>query len=146
MLCTVLQVPAEKACISKLCKRPGQLPHAGRQYTRDYEGLVDLSQAMVKGRDARGQQLAVLSVLRSLMPEQAAVRFRKWFPLSQARPFLVYLKQALSCSVVALPACKEVMYICHSCIKDCPFSLRVQILFVCLRLCIAPLYKPHAIR
>ena len=40
---------------------------------------------MVKGRDARGQQLAVLSVLRSLMPEPAAERFRRWFPLSQAR-------------------------------------------------------------
>jgi hypothetical protein len=40
---------------------------------------------MVKGRDARGQQLAVLSVLRSLMPDLAAERFRRWFPLSQAR-------------------------------------------------------------
>ena len=71
----------------KLCHSRASAPGhcAGREYTRDYEGLVDLSQAMVKGRDARGQQLAVLSVLRSLMPEQAAVRFRKWFPLSQAR-------------------------------------------------------------
>ncbi len=50
---------------------------------------------MVKGRDARGQQLAVLSVLRSLMPEQAAERFRKWFPLSQARPRLQSAAPAL---------------------------------------------------
>jgi hypothetical protein len=57
----------------------------GREYGRGYDGFVELSHAMVKGRDARGQQLAVLSVLRSLMPDLAAERFRRWFPLSQAR-------------------------------------------------------------
>jgi hypothetical protein len=38
---------------------------------------------MMKGRNSKQQQQAVSGVLGSLMPPEAAARFRRWFPISK---------------------------------------------------------------
>ncbi len=55
----------------------------GREYAPGYEGFVELSREIMKGRNSKQQQQAVSGVLGSLMPPQAAERFRKWFPVSK---------------------------------------------------------------
>ncbi len=44
---------------------------------------MDLSKEIMRGRSTAEQQRVVAGVLLSLLPEEAAVRFRKWFPLSK---------------------------------------------------------------
>ena len=44
-----------------------------------YEGLVDLSQQIMRGRDAQGQQAAISSMLRSLIPGYVLAMIRTLF-------------------------------------------------------------------
>lgn len=60
----------------------------GREYAPGYEGFVELSREMMKGRNSKQQQQAVSGVLGSLMPPEAAERFRKWFPVSKVPAFM----------------------------------------------------------
>lgn len=48
---------------------------------------MELSREMMKGRNSKQQQQAVSGVLGSLMPPQAAERFRRWFPVSKVPSF-----------------------------------------------------------
>eukprot|EP00884_Botryococcus_braunii_P003730 jgi/Botrbrau1/13358/Bobra.0158s0011.1 len=52
-------------------------------YKDSYDGFVDLSKEIMRGRTSKQQRDTVAGVLDSLLPKEAAVRFRKWFPLSQ---------------------------------------------------------------
>ncbi len=53
------------------------------KYKDSYDGFVDLSKEIMKGRNSKQQRETVAGVLESLLPAEAAVRFRQWFPLSQ---------------------------------------------------------------
>ena len=48
-----------------------------------YEGFVELSREIMRGRTTVQQQQAVDGVLSSLLPPQAPERFRAWFPLNR---------------------------------------------------------------
>ena len=56
---------------------------SGKPYRPGYEGFVDLSKEIMKGRSSKQQRETVSGVLGSLLPPQASVRFRKWFPVSK---------------------------------------------------------------
>jgi len=56
----------------------------GRQdYPPGYDGFVELSREIVRGRSAAEQRDAVASVLASLLPPGGPARFRALFPLSR---------------------------------------------------------------
>lgn len=69
----------------------------GKDFAPGYDGFVELSREMMKGRSSKQQQEAVSGVLRSLMPEEAAKRFRKWFPVSQVGLKLMQLSYVKAC-------------------------------------------------
>lgn len=52
-------------------------------YKDSYDGFVDLSKEIMRGRTSEQQRETVAGVLDSLLPPEASVRFRQWFPLSQ---------------------------------------------------------------
>ena len=48
-----------------------------------YEGLVDLSKQVMRGRDAQGQQAVIGKMMRSLLPSYLLVMIRALFPPSR---------------------------------------------------------------
>ena len=59
--------------------------YAGKPYRPGYDGFVDLSKKIMKGRSSKQQQQTVAGVLGGLLPPEASARFRKWFPVSKVR-------------------------------------------------------------
>ena len=59
--------------------------YTGKPYRPGYDGFVDLSKEIMKGRSSKQQQQTVAGVLGGLMPPEASVRFRKWFPVSKVK-------------------------------------------------------------
>lgn len=57
---------------------------AGVKYESGYDGYVELSREVLKGRNSQQQQELVAETLGSLMPDAAAEKFRASFPLSKA--------------------------------------------------------------
>ena len=55
----------------------------GKPYDGTYEGFVELSREIMRGRTTKEQQDTVASVLSGLLPPQSPERFRKWFPLNK---------------------------------------------------------------
>lgn len=55
----------------------------GRPFDGTYDGFVDLSRDIMRGRNSQEQQQTVAGVLGSLLPPQAPANFRKWFPLNR---------------------------------------------------------------
>ncbi|KAK9785096.1 hypothetical protein WJX73_007876 [Symbiochloris irregularis] len=55
----------------------------GRPYEEGYDGFVQLSREIMKGRSSKQQREAVGGVLDSLMPPEAQQSFRTLFPLSK---------------------------------------------------------------
>lgn len=62
---------------------PGTAHHAGRPYKAGYEGFVDLSREIMKGRSPAEQQQAITDMLESVMSDEMAARFKRWFPLTK---------------------------------------------------------------
>lgn len=54
-----------------------------KPYDGTYEGFVELSREIMRGRTSKQQQETVAGVLGSLLPPQAPERFRRWFPLNR---------------------------------------------------------------
>lgn len=63
---------------SVMSKTLGNKPYDGT-----YDGFVELSREIMRGRNTREQQEAVAGVLGSLLPPYAPERFRRWFPLNK---------------------------------------------------------------
>jgi len=61
-----------------MSKQLGDKPYDGT-----YEGFVELSREIMRGRSTKQQQETVAGVLGSLLPPQAPERFRRWFPLNK---------------------------------------------------------------
>jgi hypothetical protein len=59
-------------------KQLGDLPYDGT-----YEGYVELSREIMKGRNTEQVQELVAGILDSLLPPQSPERFKQWFPLNQ---------------------------------------------------------------
>ncbi|KAI8102171.1 hypothetical protein M9435_005777 [Picochlorum sp. BPE23] len=59
-------------------KQLGGLPYDGT-----YEGYVELSREIMKGRNTAQVQELVAGILDSLLPPQSPERFKKWFPLNK---------------------------------------------------------------
>lgn len=55
----------------------------GRKYKQGYDGFVELSKEIMKGRNSQQQREAVGGVLDSLMPPEAQKSFRNLFPFSR---------------------------------------------------------------
>lgn len=55
----------------------------GKPYDGTYDGFVELSREIMRGRSTKEQQETVASVLSGLLPPQSPERFRKWFPLNR---------------------------------------------------------------
>ena len=55
----------------------------GHHYDGTYEGFVELSREIMRGRTSKEQQDTVAGVLSGLLPPQSPERFRKWFPLNR---------------------------------------------------------------
>ena len=71
--------PLDKLLIWFFSRKMAQVLGQGTSLT-GYEGFVDLSKQLMKGRSAQGQQDAVAEVLGSLMPPHSPQVFRKIFP------------------------------------------------------------------
>lgn len=52
-------------------------------YDGTYEGFVELSRQIMRGRSTKEQQETVAGVLGGLLPPQSPERFRQWFPLNR---------------------------------------------------------------
>ncbi|KAK9824643.1 hypothetical protein WJX72_012018 [[Myrmecia] bisecta] len=52
-------------------------------YPPGYDGFVELSTLMMKGRSSKQQQAVVMGVLKSLLPEQGPGVFRRLFPFTK---------------------------------------------------------------
>lgn len=59
-------------------KQLGDLPYDGT-----YEGYVELSREIMKGRNTEQVQELVAGILDSLLPPQSPERFKQWFPLNK---------------------------------------------------------------
>ena len=59
-------------------KQLGDLPYDGT-----YEGYVELSREIMKGRNTEQVQELVAGILDSILPPQSPERFKQWFPLNQ---------------------------------------------------------------
>jgi hypothetical protein len=59
-------------------KQLGGLPYDGT-----YEGYVELSREIMKGRNTEQVQELVAGILDSLLPPQSPERFKQWFPLNK---------------------------------------------------------------
>lgn len=59
-------------------KQLGNLPYDGT-----YEGYVELSREIMKGRNTEQVQELVAGILDSLLPPQSPERFKQWFPLNK---------------------------------------------------------------
>ena len=55
----------------------------GKEYAPGYEGIVELSKEIVRGRSSKQQQETVSNILDSLLPPDAGKAFRRLFPFSQ---------------------------------------------------------------
>jgi len=78
--------PIEQGIIwifSKLLKKQLGPKFAGEDYGPGYEGFVELSKNVMKGRNSEQQREAIGNILSALLPPEAAARFRRWFPLSK---------------------------------------------------------------
>lgn len=64
----------------------GAIP--GRKYKQGYDGFVELSKEIMKGRNSQQQREAVGGVLDSLMPPEAQKSFRNLFPFSRVKALL----------------------------------------------------------
>lgn len=60
----------------------GKKPSVGTM--ADWEGFVDISREIMRGRNSKQQQETVAGVLLSVMPPDAPAVFRKLFPLSKS--------------------------------------------------------------
>lgn len=55
----------------------------GQKFDGSWDGFVDLSREIMRGRNSLEQQETVAGVLAGLLPPQAPERFRRWFPLNK---------------------------------------------------------------
>lgn len=55
----------------------------GLPFKEGFQGFVELSKEMMRGRNSQQQQQTVAGVLESLLPPNAPASFRKLFPMSQ---------------------------------------------------------------
>lgn len=55
----------------------------GAPFDGSWDGFVDLSREIMRGRNSKEQQETVAGVLAGLLPPQAPERFRRWFPLNK---------------------------------------------------------------
>ncbi|PSC73082.1 beta-carotene isomerase chloroplastic-like [Micractinium conductrix] len=55
----------------------------GKAFDGSWDGFVDLSREIMRGRGSKEQQETVAGVLGGLLPPQAPERFRRWFPLNK---------------------------------------------------------------
>ncbi|EFN57026.1 hypothetical protein CHLNCDRAFT_57404 [Chlorella variabilis] len=55
----------------------------GKPFDGSWDGFVDLSREIMRGRNSAEQQETVAGVLAGLLPPQAPERFRRWFPLNK---------------------------------------------------------------
>ncbi len=60
--------------------------NAGKDYLPGYDGIVELSKEIVRGRSSKEQQATVDNILASLLPPDAGKTFRKLFPFSRVSP------------------------------------------------------------
>ena len=86
--------------------------YAGKPYRPGYDGFVDLSKEIMKGRSSKQQQQTVAGVLGGLMPPEASVRFRKWFPVSKVN--LLCERVAFVLLLVALLRLLHSVLSCHA--------------------------------
>lgn len=68
---------------SKLMRKQLGPKLAGKDHLPGYEGFVELSKNVMKGRNSEQQRAMIGNILSALLPQQAAARFRRWFPLSK---------------------------------------------------------------
>ena len=64
-------------------KMASQLGVSDKPRREGYDGFVDLSKEIVRGRTSRQQRQTVADVLASLLPPGGPERFRKLFPFSR---------------------------------------------------------------
>lgn len=64
-------------------KMAAQLGVSDKPRRAGYDGFVDLSKEIVRGRTSRQQRQTVADVLASLLPPGGPERFRKLFPFSR---------------------------------------------------------------
>lgn len=56
---------------------------AGLPFREGFEGFVELSKEMMRGRNSLGQQQTVAAVLESLLPPDGSTTFRRLFPFNK---------------------------------------------------------------